>query len=471
MLLLVQVPAAQGGVVLTTLVSFDGTNGGFPIGSLVQSQDGNVYGVTENGGAFNSGTVFKLTPDGTLTTLANFDSTNGAGPHAGMVQGSDGSFYGTTVYGGQYGAFLGNGAVFKITPDGQLTTLVSFGGTNGAAPQAELVEGADGNFYGTTSDGGLYTNQFMPGSSFGWGTIFRVTPTGELTTLVNFNGANGGKPWAPLTLGPDGDFYGTTRTGGPYTNWTGSGYTGAGTFFKVDAAGNLTTLLYFDGTNYGASLFGLVPGRDGNFYESSYLGGTNLDSSGHYPLGMVFRLTPNGEAGPLFAFNGANGSFPRGMFQASDGSFYGVTGLGGMGYNGSVFSGQGTIFKLTPAGTLTTLVAFTNNETPFGGLLQAADGNLYGVTQGGGIYGQGTLFRLSVPMPPVLQGITHNGNNITTTWSAVAGQMYQAQFATDLAKTNWANLGPSVGATNGTLEVSDFVGSDPQRFYRLVLLP
>lgn len=469
-LFLALIPSARGGVVFTTLFSFAGTNGDFPIGTLVQHTDGNFYGVTENGGAFDSGTLFRLTPEGTFTTLFNFDGTNGAGPHAGLVAGSDGNFYGTTMQGGRYGGSHGNGTIFKVTFDGGFTSLVSFAGTDGAAPGAELVEGTDGNFYGTTSDGGEYTNQ-ITGSTFGWGTVFRVTPTGELSTLANFDGTNGGTPWAALTLGADGNFYGTTRQGGPYATTNPPSYNfGSGTLFRVDLAGNLTSLYPF-GTNYGGSLFGLARSRDGNFYESSYFAGTNFDSTGHYVLGIVSTWTTNGEPSPIFAFDGTNGCLPRGIMQASDGNLYGVTGCGGTGYTGSVFSGSGTVFRLTTDGLLTTLVAFTNNEHPFGGLLQAADGDLYGLTQSGGNYGHGTVFRLSVPMPPRLQSATQAGTGITTMWTAVAGQIYQAQFATNLAAPSWINLGPSITATNGTLQISDSPGPDPTRFYRLILLP
>ena len=163
----------------------------------------------------------------------------------------------------------------------------------------------------------------------------------------------------------------------------------------------------FDGTNSGSSQFGLMPTADGSFYETTCAGGTNLDSAGN-PIGMVARLTVDSTATRVFAFNGTNGALPRGLLQASDGNFYGMTGLGGPGYSGSMYqgpAGQGTIFKMTPDGTLTTLVVFTNNEKPFGGLVQAKDGNLYGLTRCGGAYGYGTVFRLSVPMPPVLQPI------------------------------------------------------------------
>ena len=460
--------SARGGVTLTTVFSFAGTNGSTPIGTLVQRRDGNFYGVTQNGGISNAGTVFRLTSDGILTTLVNFTNTNGAWPHAGLVQGTDGNFYGTTTFGGAYGPPSGNGTVFKMTPDGTLTTLSSFAGTNGAAPESELVEGADGNFYGTASAAGQYTNAF----GNGYGTVFRITSAGELSTLMYFDGTNGGAPWAALARGVDGDFYGNSRIryDGSATNNFGII---AGTLFRLGTNGVLTTLMNFDGTNSGASRFALVQATDGSFYEMSDDSGTNLDSNG-MPLGRILRLRPDGTSSIIHAFNGTDGGFPRGLMLASDGNFYGMTGFGGAGYTGSILGSSaqsGTVFKMTPDGAFTTLVVFTNGERPFGGLLQASDGNLYGATIGGGVFAQGSIFRLSVPMPAKLLSVAKLGGTLTSSWSVVAGQMYQAQYCADLAKGNWLNLASSTSATNGTLVVSDVVSADPQRFYRLALLP
>jgi len=452
----------HGGVSLTSLVSFNGTNGAYPMGRLVQTADGAFYGVTQDGGAYSAGTVFKMASDGTLTTLVSFAQTNGQSPHAAVIRGLDGNFYGTTGFGGSYG----NGTVYKMTPEGSLTTLFSFNGANGSRPSAELTEGSDGNFYGSTTEGGAWSNYF----GFGYGTIFQITPAGALTTLVNFDGTNGGSCWGSLTRMPDGNFYGTCRLGGSYTNtFLGVGY---GTFFKMTSAGTLTTLISFDGTNYGGSFYRLVPTGDGSFFETCYDVGTNLDSIGNV-IGSIIRLTPGDSATTMFAFNGTNGAYPRELMQAGDGNLYGTTGIGGVGYTGIISQGpgQGTVFKMTPAGALTVLFEFTNNEVPFGGLIQASDGDLYGTTSGGGAYGAGTVFRLSVPMPAVLRSVTQKDGILTSTWSVAAGQGYQPQFCTDLSRTNWANLGPSITATNGTMNISDPIGPNPQRFYRLALLP
>ena len=166
---------------MAVLYSFNGPDGGNPSAALVQGADGNFYGTTQYGGTYGEGTVFRMTTNGTLTTLLSFHYSNGAYPHAGLVQGADGNFYGTTASGGTYG----DGTVFRMTTNGTLTTLASFNySVNGGSPYAGLLQGTDGNFYGTTEDGGTY----------GDGTVFRMTTNGTLTTLVSFNYTNGAYP-------------------------------------------------------------------------------------------------------------------------------------------------------------------------------------------------------------------------------------------------------------------------------------
>jgi uncharacterized repeat protein (TIGR03803 family) len=223
---------------LTTLYSFclqkNCIDGSAPFGRLAQAFDGNFYGTTWTGGVSNQGTVFSITREGKLTTLYSFCSaancTDGAAPMAGLMQGSNGHFYGTTSSGGTDN----KGTVFEITPEGRLTILHSFTGVDGAEPYAAvLVEGAEGNFYGTTYTGGASTTY-----GFG-GTIYRMTPSGELTTLYSFCAeqgcVDGRGPIGGLTLGADGDFYGTTAFGGIYgTNNCGVyGNYGCGTFFRL----------------------------------------------------------------------------------------------------------------------------------------------------------------------------------------------------------------------------------------------
>ncbi|MFI5117103.1 MAG: choice-of-anchor tandem repeat GloVer-containing protein [Terriglobales bacterium] len=210
---------------LTTLYAFSLTSdGAYPYAGLVQGTDGNFYGTTSDGGDYYRcnqppyicGMVFKITPAGTLTILADF--TNGATPRAGLVQGTDGNFYGTTSQGGSDICNpQGCGTVFKITPAGELTTLYDFSITDGAHPYAGLVQGTDGNFYGTTVNG--TTSDNCP--PYGCGTVFKITPSGTLTTLYSFcpqDGCpDGYNPLGGLVQATDGNFYGTTDDGGDLT--------------------------------------------------------------------------------------------------------------------------------------------------------------------------------------------------------------------------------------------------------------
>jgi uncharacterized repeat protein (TIGR03803 family) len=250
--------------ILTTLVNFDFSNGSHPLSSLIQGTDGNFYGTTSGGGANNEGTVFKITPEGTLTVLHSFDITGGNYSYAGLVQATDGNFYGTTSEGGTYR----DGRVFKITPGGTLTTLHSFDGTDGANPYARLVQATNGNFYGTTSGGGTYS----------YGTVFKITPGGTLTTLHTFDITDGKYPFAGLVQGTDGNFYGTTLGGGDNRD---------DTVFKITPGGTLTTLHSFDGIDGSMPFARLVQATNGNFY-----GTTEEDGTGYtYGYGTVFSLS------------------------------------------------------------------------------------------------------------------------------------------------------------------------------------
>ncbi|HEY1716779.1 MAG TPA: choice-of-anchor tandem repeat GloVer-containing protein [Verrucomicrobiae bacterium] len=229
---------------LTSVFSFSGTNGASPSGGLALGNDGLFYGTTFYGetnstGNTGNGTVFEITTNGVLNTLFFFNGTNGADPALGLALGSDGLFYGTTVFGGTNyaGAFTGNGTVFKITTNGDLTTLVSFNGTNGYPngydPQGYLTQGSDGNFYGTTLYGGN-PNPAFPGQTYG--TIFRVTTNGALTTLTYLNGTNGSQPYSQMVLGSDGNLYSTLG------NVNGQQTINGGTFSRLVLPSVITAL-------------------------------------------------------------------------------------------------------------------------------------------------------------------------------------------------------------------------------------
>jgi uncharacterized repeat protein (TIGR03803 family) len=189
----------------TVLYSFTyGSDGGLPQAALIQGTDGNFYGTTASAGTFDSGVVFKVTPAGVESVLYTFTGSNdGASPLAGLIQGIDGNFYGTTNQGG---GTANAGIVFQVTSAGVETVLYSFtNGNDGGNPQAVLIQGTDGNFYGMTSSAG----------TGGFGTIFNITPAGAETTLYSFTGGNdGGVPYGSLIQGTDGNFYGMTFQGG-----------------------------------------------------------------------------------------------------------------------------------------------------------------------------------------------------------------------------------------------------------------
>jgi len=450
-------PSSSSAVEFTNLVSFAGTNGATPIGSLLQASDGNIYGITGEGGAYGKGTIFKMAMDGALTTIASFNTANGASPHGGLVQGPDGYIFGTTVTGGDYN----QGTVFKFSPEGVLTTIWSFDGTNGASPGSELIIGPNGDLYGATEFGGLTDFDWL-----GQGVIFRISPEGVFSPLAFLHGTTASYFFGGLVLGTDGAFYGTT--------W-GSYYGGAigsvlPTLFRVSPEGALSTLATFNGANGSGSHFALVQDANGNLYGAGDFGGTNRDNSGYNTLGLIYRARPDGELTATYSFQGTNGATPRGLLVARDGNIYGVTGYRVLGYNGSSGSGGGTVFRLNPTtGSLDTLVSFSNGESPFCTLVEGQDGRLYGTTRGGGAYGKGTVFRLTVPMAPGFQRVTRSDNQIVFTWTAVAGLTYQLQTATDLS--DWLNVGAPITATNGLAVSSDTLRPESLRIYRLSLLP
>jgi uncharacterized repeat protein (TIGR03803 family) len=271
---------------LTTLVSFNGTNGRHSAGGLVEGTDGNVYGTTIRGGADDLGTVFQITPAGTLATLVSFNGANGGLPFAGLMQGTNGNFYGTTSLGSS-----GNGTVFTMNPAGVLT-MVEGVSAPALYPAAGLVQAKDGNFYGTTAYGG--NDSLNAGSGFG--TVFKMTPSGALTTLLSFNGFNGSYCASGLVQASDGNFYGTTAGGGG-----SSSLTGGGTVFKMTPTGTLTTIVSFNGANGCSPQAPLIQGTDGNFYGTTTYGGPNGG-------GTVFQVTTNGVLTTLAAFGSLTNS-------------------------------------------------------------------------------------------------------------------------------------------------------------------
>jgi uncharacterized repeat protein (TIGR03803 family) len=481
----------------TTLHGFDSTDGAFPAAVLVQATNGDLYGTTpfggaNNGGGGNNGTVFKITPSGKLTTLHSFTSTDGAQPYAGLVQTTNGDLYGTTLSGGVHlcnyaitglNGVTGCGTLFKITPSGKLTTLYDFCSqtncTDGANPVAGLVQATNGDFYGTTVLGGANLE----------GTIFKITPRGKLTTVYSFCAqdgcADGAEPVAGLVQAANGDFYGTTLRGGANNTCYGDyGAVGAGcgTVFKITPSGKLTSLYSFcplngciDGANPQAAL---VQATNGDFYGTTFYGGASDACSNGYEgesegCGTVFKITPSGKLTSLYSFctefGCPDGEIPTGLIQATNGDFYGAT--------SGIYAGQiednGTIFKITPSGKLTTIYGFCppggdpsncpHGAKPLAGLLQATNGDFYGTTIYGGLAlaGDGTIFSLSVGLGPFVETLpTHGKVGATieilgTDLTGATGVTFNGTVATFTVNSSGTAISTIIptGATTGPVQV------------------
>jgi uncharacterized repeat protein (TIGR03803 family) len=417
--------------VFTTLYSFTGGNdGASPQAGLVQGSDGYFYSTTTYGGARAHGTVFKISAAGALTNLYSFTGgADGGEPLAALVEASDGYFYGMTTYGGS-GDY---GTVFKISADGTLTSFYTFtNGTDGGEPRGALVRGSDGYFYGTTSYGG----------AFGQGVVFNIRTNGALTSLYAFtNGLDGAYPSAALVQGSDGYFYSTTTYGGAY---------GQGTVFKISAAGALTSLHSFTGGSGGSNPYaGLVQGSDGYFYGTTYGGGSAND-------GTVFKISATGALTNLYAFTGSDGSNPSaGLVQGSDGYFYGTTFDGGL-------TNDGTVFKITATGALISLHSFgLDDRNPVASLIQGNDGNLYGTSYNGLGPSAGTVFRLTAMAPPWIttQPISISTSNGTVaSFSVIAAGTPPLGYQWQLSGTNLANAGGFLGGFTNILSLTVTAG-------------
>jgi uncharacterized repeat protein (TIGR03803 family) len=536
------------GTALATLHWFNNNSGGWQPNGLMLAASGELYGTTRlgsgNGGSSAWGTIFKITTNGQFTTLISFNYANqaeGSFPEAALVQDTNGNFYGTTSLGGtNY-----DGNIFQLTPDNALANLYSFtGGDDGDSPDTPLIFARDGYLYGVTT-------------IYGGGNIFRIATAGGFTNVASLAGA----PAGALLQAADGNFYGMTSDGGNYDY---------GAIFKMTPAGTLTNIYSFSGGPDGYDAVGaLIQGTDGGLYGVTELSSTNLAGMTFTEGGTIFRITTNGVKTVLHEFQTGllEGVNPyAGLIQGSDGNFYGTT--YGSPYNGNIDSGptpiNGTVFRLAPDGTLTTLVTFDgfdDGANPASVLVEGLDGALYGTTTAGGPNNHGTIFRLSfttapqitsqpedqtviagagaafsvavsgapplfyqwqkdgtnlfdggnilgstnriltlanvhladtgnysvivsnslgsvtssnallaIIARPTFQSITQSNGVITLVWNAVSGQEYQLQYNSDLSSTNWIDLGNTITATNDTVRVSDIIGSDTRRFYRIKIL-
>ncbi|MGA9670257.1 MAG: choice-of-anchor tandem repeat GloVer-containing protein [Terracidiphilus sp.] len=321
-----QVTAAGAETTIYSFCSLGGsacTDGSTPQGALVLGSNGNLYGTTFSGGANNDGTVFVITPAGSLTTLHSFSGADGANPVGALALGRNGNLYGTTFVGGANN----DGTVFQITPGGSLTTLHTFSGADGINPGGDLVlSSGNGNFYGTTYAGG---------NSNSAGTLFQMTPSGSLTTLYTFcsstNCNDGSAPNVPLTLDSFGDVYGTTST---------NGANAGGTLFELTWWGGFHTIYHFcaktNCTDGAQPLGGPVVGKDFNIYGTTTTGGAGGS-------GTVYQFTPWHQLTTLYNFcskaNCTDGANPEtALTQGADGNFYGTTSVGGTFNFGTVWN-------------------------------------------------------------------------------------------------------------------------------------
>ena len=516
------VPATSSSAAASVLRSLSGGNdGAFPYAGLIQGQDGNLYGMTEAGSAYSVGTIYEVTLAGEFRTIYDFGQATwpayavGGNPHARLAQGADGNFYGATAAGGSsylgilfemysnapesffpfrylysftggadgaqpltgltpgtdgnfYGAAQAGGAdfygtLYSLAPTGAVTPRYEFAnGLDGSYPDCNLVQGRDGNFYGTTAEGGRN----------GYGTVFGITTNGALTTLAAFDGSNGANPGAGVIQGADGNLYGTTQQGGAQ---------GYGTVFRLQTNGTLITLCSFGNTNGSAPQAELAQGSDGNLYGTCSAGGVGGQ-------GTVFQVTTNGVLTTLLWFNGLNGANPAAaLVQASDGNFYGTTPFGGNGFNPSAGGGYGTIYRLT-------VPLFTNGQClgasaiagrPYSGTLAgravapggdtltftktagpawlevATDGLLAGtpdqsdigtnvftvsLMDANGVSASATLI-IKVAALPLTVALTEQAGNLVLGWSGGVPP-YQVQFTGKLVNGGWQNLGNSMTQTN-----------------------
>ena len=300
----------------------------------MQATDGNFYGTSNYVNYPSFGAIFRVTPQGEVTTLHSFNGGDGEDPWAALVQGTDGSLYGTAIAGRAYNPC--GGMFFRITLSGTFTLLHSFGFADGCGPNG-IVEAADGNFYGTTYGGGAYD---------GAGTVFKITPSGVFTALYNFSRENSG-PYYPvgnLVLATDGRLYGVTTLGGS---------NGFGTIFAITTDGQLQTLHEFDyATGYDSFTPQLIQATDGNLLRDGDIGSDPKLRRVRDWLRNHFQLTPAGAYTNLYSLASAAGAIPSGLLQDTDGNLYGTTFQGGVDNNDGIFFqlslGLGAFVKTLP---------------------------------------------------------------------------------------------------------------------------
>lgn len=340
-------------------------DGRYPVGRLVQTDSGLLLGTCSEGGTSGAGTIFSCTTSGTFTRLHSFSATvNGGFPQSGLTYGADGFYYGVT----EFGAANGFGSFYKIEETGGFVKLEDMQYTaNGSNPIGGLTLLENGDIAGTAGSGGA--NNF--------GTVFIYNEDLGLSKIHDFSLPLGGSdPNGSIASGTD--FYGVTASGGAFNT---------GVFYTNGLDGERTKIYDFNGSLEGQNPNGqIVEVGNGTFYGTLRFGGPNS-------AGSVYSLTASGEFELLHSFDGgANGQFPySGVLAHSDGNFYGTTINGGN-------NGDGIIYRITPEGIfekLYDLFGFFDGGSPEAGLIEGADGLIYGLTSEGGNFNGGTLFQFN----------------------------------------------------------------------------
>jgi len=429
---------------VTTLHSFAGqpARGNFP-GGLVQGNDGNFFGTTYAEGTNQEGTIFRMSPSGVYTNLHTFGSSSpndGAYPNAGLTLGSDGNFYGTTENGGINPGGYGYGTVYRISPSGDYSTIINFDMTNGEgySPYAGLVQGSDGIFYGTTLQSELFSN----GVALYGGMVFSVSSSGAFRPLHYFGiiAGDGYNPFSGVVQGHDGYFYGAAPRGGTNND---------GIVYRVATDGGYSILHTFAGPpneGYFAAA-GLTLGNDGNFYGTTQSGGMNNNA------GTIFRVSPGGDFTNLYSFGSfaGDGVQPNApLVLGRDGNFYGTTTYGGQG-------NAGTVFRISPGGVYTNLYSFGlvtgEGNSPYAPLVLGRDGSFYGIATAGGTNNYGTIFKLTIPTVLNCQNL---GNAVVLSWNDPLSVLQSAPAVTG----TYTNVPSATSPYTNTL-------TGPQQFFRL----
>ena len=376
---------AKGSTAITTLVSFDYAHGARPDAGVVFDGSGNLYGTTSSGGSYDDGTVFEIARgSNSLTTIASLNGADGQDPEAAVTLDASGNLYGTAQDGGSNG----DGTVFEIANGSNaITVIASFAQTNGAHPVAPVTLDASGNLYGTTTQYG----------ASGPGSVFEIAKgSTAITTLVSFNGSNGDSPEAGLSLDASGNLFGTTSNGP------------GGTVFEIaNGSTAITTIASFNAPQ--AANGGVTLDGSGDIFGTTSAGGTNND-------GSVFEIAHGSSAiTTLASFNGSNGATPQAdLTLDASGNIFGTTYEGlADGINGGAF-GYGTVFEIAKgSATITTVASFDhiNAMGPSAGLTLDQSGNLYGTSQGGGAYNDGTVYEIAKGSTRAVTVASFNGIN------------------------------------------------------------